>query len=92
LGNGAKKAFNSCGEKYRAILVPVIPQAIEALGNEDLKFAEDGANDVANEATYCESEFYGKSPYTNRIMLCMMYHTISCYISDEQTITLVAQI
>jgi curli biogenesis system outer membrane secretion channel CsgG len=27
LGNGVKKALNSCGEKYRAILVPVIPQA-----------------------------------------------------------------
>jgi hypothetical protein len=59
LGNGAKKALNSCGEKYRAILVPVIPQAIEALGKRDLKFAEDGAND----ATYCGSEFYVKPPH-----------------------------
>ncbi|MCI62563.1 cell wall/vacuolar inhibitor of fructosidase 1-like, partial [Trifolium medium] len=39
LGNGAKKALSSCGEKYRTILVPVIPQAIEALGKGDPKFA-----------------------------------------------------
>jgi pectinesterase inhibitor-like protein len=66
LGNGARKALNSCGDKYRAILVADIPQAIEALEKGDPKFAEDGANDAANEATYCENEFNGKSPLTKQ--------------------------
>jgi len=66
LGNGARKALSSCGDKYRAILIADIPQAIEALEKGDPKFAEDGANDAANEATYCESEFNGKSPLTKQ--------------------------
>ncbi|XP_058730269.1 cell wall / vacuolar inhibitor of fructosidase 1-like [Vicia villosa] len=61
---GARKVLSSCGDKYRAILVADIPQAIEALEKGDPKFAEDGANDAANEASYCESEFNGKSPLT----------------------------
>lgn len=61
---GARKALSSCGDKYKAILVADIPQAIEALEKGDPKFAEDGANDAANEASYCESEFNGKSPLT----------------------------
>ncbi|GAU19181.1 hypothetical protein TSUD_198630 [Trifolium subterraneum] len=66
LGYGARKALNSCGDKYKAILVADIPQAIEALEKGDPKFAEDGANDAANEANYCENEFYGKSPLTKQ--------------------------
>ncbi|XP_058730282.1 cell wall / vacuolar inhibitor of fructosidase 1-like [Vicia villosa] len=61
---GARKVLSSCGDKYRAILVADIPQAVEALEKGDPKFAEDGANDAANEASYCESEFNGKSPLT----------------------------
>ncbi|KAL5065557.1 hypothetical protein RYX36_027294 [Vicia faba] len=61
---GARKALSSCGDKYKAILVADIPQAIEALEKGDPKFAEDGANDAANEASYCESEFNGKSALT----------------------------
>ncbi|KOM49135.1 hypothetical protein LR48_Vigan07g283900 [Vigna angularis] len=30
------------------------------------KFAEDGANDAANEATFCESDFSGNSPLTKQ--------------------------
>lgn len=66
VGNGARKALNSCSDKYKAILVADIPQAIEALQKGDPKFAEDGANDAANEANYCESGFYGKSPLTKQ--------------------------
>ncbi|KAK7264742.1 hypothetical protein RJT34_32352 [Clitoria ternatea] len=63
-GPNQKRALISCADKYNAILVADVPQATEALQKGDPKFAEDGANDAANEATYCESDFAGKSPLT----------------------------
>ncbi|KAJ1403053.1 Pectinesterase inhibitor domain [Sesbania bispinosa] len=65
-GPKQKRALSSCASKYNAILIADIPQATEALQKGDPKFAEDGANDAANEATYCESEFSGKSPLTKQ--------------------------
>ncbi|MED6145646.1 hypothetical protein PIB30_027213 [Stylosanthes scabra] len=61
-----KKALSSCASKYNAILIGDIPQATEALQKGDPKFAEDGSNDAANEATFCENEFNGKSPLTKQ--------------------------
>nr|KYP52607.1 Pectinesterase inhibitor [Cajanus cajan] len=68
VGSGPKqrKALSSCADKYKAILIADVPQATEALQKGDPKFAEDGANDAANEATYCENEFSGKSPLTKQ--------------------------
>lgn len=66
VGAGHKQALSSCASKYRAILIADIPQATEALQKGDPKFAEDGANDAANEATYCESDFSGKSLLTKQ--------------------------
>lgn len=66
LGTEQRRALSSCADKYRAILIGDIPQATEALQKGDPKFAEDGANDAANEATYCESEFSGKSLLTKQ--------------------------
>ncbi|XP_027333209.1 cell wall / vacuolar inhibitor of fructosidase 1-like [Abrus precatorius] len=65
-GPTQRKALSSCADKYKAILIADIPQATEALQKGDPKFAEDGANDAANEATYCESDFSGKSPLTSQ--------------------------
>ncbi|OIW00162.1 hypothetical protein TanjilG_29152 [Lupinus angustifolius] len=56
-GHNQKVALNSCASKYNAILVADIPSATEALQKGDPKFAEDGANDAANEATYCETDY-----------------------------------
>ncbi|MED6169960.1 hypothetical protein PIB30_026007 [Stylosanthes scabra] len=61
-----KTALSSCASKYNAILIGDIPQAAEALQKGDPKFAEDGSNDAANEATFCENEFNGKSPLTKQ--------------------------
>jgi pectinesterase inhibitor-like protein len=60
-----KAALNSCASKYyNAILVADIPSAIQALQRGNPKFAEQGANDAANDANSCESSFSGKSPLT----------------------------
>ncbi|BAT82787.1 hypothetical protein VIGAN_03285000 [Vigna angularis var. angularis] len=62
-GKGAgpkqRRALSSCASKYKAVLIADVPQATEALQKGDPKFAEDGANDAANEATFCESDFSG---------------------------------
>ncbi|CAK8563826.1 unnamed protein product [Lathyrus sativus] len=58
------EALKSCADKYNAILVADVPQAIEALQKGNPKFAVDGANDAANEANSCENGFSGKSPLT----------------------------
>ena len=65
-GPNQRRALSSCASKYNAIVIGDIPQATEALQKGDPKFAEDGANDAANEATYCESDFNGKSPLTKQ--------------------------
>jgi pectinesterase inhibitor-like protein len=54
-----------CASCYDAILTADIPEAIEALQKGDPKFAENGTNDAAVEATSCEDGFHGKSPLTN---------------------------
>lgn len=65
LGSPETKALKSCGEMYKTILEADIPEAKEALLKGDPKFAQDSANDAANEATYCEEEFaVAKSPLT----------------------------
>ncbi|KAF9673637.1 hypothetical protein SADUNF_Sadunf10G0044800 [Salix dunnii] len=53
-----------CASSYDAILTADIPEAIEALQKGDPKFAENGTNDAAIEATSCEDSFQGKSPLT----------------------------
>jgi len=67
-GAGAKqrRALSSCDSKYKAVLIADVPQATEALKKGNPKFAEDGANDAANEAKYCESDFSGNSPLTKQ--------------------------
>ncbi|KAG2407328.1 Cell wall / vacuolar inhibitor of fructosidase [Vigna angularis] len=60
-----KEALNSCAGRYKTILEADVAQAIAALQKGDPKFAEDGANDAAVEATSCENGFSGKSPLTN---------------------------
>ncbi|KOM33406.1 hypothetical protein LR48_Vigan01g296200 [Vigna angularis] len=69
-GKGAgpkqRRALSSCASKYKAVLIADVPQATEALQKGDPKFAEDGANDAANEATFCESDFSGNSPLTKQ--------------------------
>ncbi|KAK7348026.1 hypothetical protein VNO80_22574 [Phaseolus coccineus] len=67
-GAGPKQqgALKSCASNYNAVLVADIPEATEALQKGDPKFAENGANDAANEATYCEDEFSGNSPLTKQ--------------------------
>ncbi|XP_015867819.2 cell wall / vacuolar inhibitor of fructosidase 1 [Ziziphus jujuba] len=64
-GAGKRRALDSCYSKYDAILKGDVPEAIEALTKGDYKFAEDGANDAANEANSCERGFSsGSSPLT----------------------------
>ncbi|WVZ09225.1 hypothetical protein V8G54_013755 [Vigna mungo] len=65
-GPKQRRALSSCYSKYKAVLIADVPQATEALQKGDPKFAEDGANDAANEATYCESDFSGNSPLTKQ--------------------------
>ncbi|XP_017418985.2 cell wall / vacuolar inhibitor of fructosidase 1 [Vigna angularis] len=69
-GKGAgpkqRRALSSCASKYKAVLIADVPQATEALQKGDPKFAEDGANDAANEATFCESDFSRNSPLTKQ--------------------------
>jgi len=60
-----KEALNSCAGRYKAILVADVPKSVAALKQGDPKFAEDGANDVAIEATTCENGFKGKSPISD---------------------------
>ncbi|OIW00163.1 hypothetical protein TanjilG_29153 [Lupinus angustifolius] len=57
--SGSSAGLTSCASKYNAILVADIPSATEALQKGNPKFAEDGANDAANEATYCQSDLPG---------------------------------
>ena len=47
-----------------------VPNAISALQKGDPKFAEEAANDAANEANDCENGFSGKSQLTteNNVM------------------------
>ncbi|KAJ9154629.1 hypothetical protein P3X46_027948 [Hevea brasiliensis] len=61
---GLKKPLSYCADNYDAILTADIPEAVEALQKGDPKFAQDGANDAANEADLCEANFHGKSPLT----------------------------
>ncbi|KAJ1418669.1 Pectinesterase inhibitor domain [Sesbania bispinosa] len=85
-GPKQKRALSSCASKYNAILIADIPQATEALQKGDPKFAEDGANDAANEATYCESDFSGKSPLTKQNNA--MHDVAAVTASIVRTITL----
>ncbi|CAJ1940800.1 unnamed protein product [Sphenostylis stenocarpa] len=62
---GQKEALSSCADRYKAILEADVAVAIAALQKGNPKFAEDGANDAAIEATSCENSFSGKSPLTN---------------------------
>ena len=65
--NKQRRALSSCVDKYKTVLIADVPQATEALQKGDPKFAEDGANDAANEATYCETDFSaGNSPLTKQ--------------------------
>lgn len=65
VGGMKMTALNNCAQMYKTILEADIPEAIEALEKGDPKFAEDGTNDAANEATYCEEDFpAGQSPIT----------------------------
>ncbi|XP_021906732.1 cell wall / vacuolar inhibitor of fructosidase 1 [Carica papaya] len=59
------QALNSCAGKYNAIIKGDVPQATEAFQKNDPKFAEDAANDAANEADSCEKLFSGRSPITS---------------------------
>ena len=61
-----QEALSSCASKYNTVLVADVAQATEALLKGNPKFAENGANDAANEATYCESDFSGNSPLTKQ--------------------------
>lgn len=65
-GPKQRRALSSCADKYKAVLIADVPEATEALQKGDPKFAEDGANDAANEATYCESDFSGNSLLTKQ--------------------------
>lgn len=61
-----KQALNECAGRYRAIVEADVAQANAGLQKGDPKFAENGANDAAIEATSCEKSFEGKkSPLTN---------------------------
>ncbi|KAK7388028.1 hypothetical protein VNO78_22829 [Psophocarpus tetragonolobus] len=62
---GLKEALSSCADRYKAILQADVAQAVAALQKGDPKFAEDGANDAAIEATSCENTFSGQSPLSN---------------------------
>ncbi|KAH8495521.1 hypothetical protein Peur_055764 [Populus x canadensis] len=62
---GLRRPLRFCASCYDAILTADIPEAIEALQKGDPKFAENGTNDAAVEATSCEDGFRGKSPLTN---------------------------
>ena len=62
---GLRRPLRFCASSYDAILTADIPEAIEALQKGDPKFAENGTNDAAVEATTCEDGFHGKSPLTN---------------------------
>ncbi|QCD80098.1 hypothetical protein DEO72_LG2g417 [Vigna unguiculata] len=62
---GQKESLSSCAGRYKAILEADVAQAIAALQKGDPKFAEDGVNDAAVEATSCENSFSGKSPLTD---------------------------
>lgn len=65
-----KKALSSCADNYDAILSADIPVSLEAIQKGDPKFAQTSANDAANEASFCETQFNGKSPLTkfNRLV------------------------
>ncbi|KAG4932170.1 hypothetical protein AAZX31_17G035300 [Glycine max] len=61
-----KEPLSSCADRYKAIVEADVAQAVASLQKGDPKFAEDGANDAAIEATTCENSFSaGKSPLTN---------------------------
>ena len=59
-----RRPLRFCASSYDAILTADIPEAIEALQKGDPKFAENGTNDAAVEASSCEDSFQGKSPLT----------------------------
>ncbi|CAJ1940798.1 unnamed protein product [Sphenostylis stenocarpa] len=65
-GPNLKKALSSCADSYNSVLTTDIPEATEALQKGNPKFAQDGANDAANEANYCEEDFSGHSPLTQQ--------------------------
>ncbi|KAL5065522.1 hypothetical protein RYX36_027259 [Vicia faba] len=58
------EALNSCADRYSTILVADMPKSIAALKLGDPKFAQEGANDAAMQATSCENGFNGNSPLT----------------------------
>lgn len=61
-----KAALGRCVVLYdRAVLGADIPSAKEAVRTGNPKFAEQGANDAANEADSCERAFGGYSPITS---------------------------
>jgi len=60
-----KRSLRSCADSYKAIIEGDVPEAIEALKKGNPKFAEQGANDAADEATSCEGRFSGRSPLTD---------------------------
>ncbi|GMY27953.1 cell wall / vacuolar inhibitor of fructosidase 1-like [Fagus crenata] len=76
-----KQALNSCARKYNSIIVGDVPQAIEALTKGDPKFAEEGANDAANEANFCEEGFSGNSPLTVENKLVHYVSTVAAAIA-----------
>ena len=63
-----KRPLRSCADKYRAVIGGDIPEAVEALQKGNPKFAEQGANDAADEAGSCEDGFSGSggSPLTEK--------------------------
>ncbi|KDO71995.1 hypothetical protein CISIN_1g037982mg [Citrus sinensis] len=56
--------LSACKDRFNAIIIGDVPQAVEALTKGDPKFAVDAANDAALEADSCERGFSGKSPIT----------------------------
>lgn len=61
-----KQELEDCSTRYNAILKADVPEAIEGLKKGDPKFAEDGMNDAAIEAEFCENNFQtSKTPLSS---------------------------
>ncbi|MED6172464.1 hypothetical protein PIB30_050341 [Stylosanthes scabra] len=84
--SGPSSALNSCAGKYNAILVGDIPQATQALQGGNAKFAESAANDVANEATFCENGFAGRSPITTQNNVMRDVSVVTAAIPSSPTL------
>lgn len=62
-----KRPLRSCADNYRAVIEGDVLVAVEALQKGNPKFAEQSANDAANEAGSCEDGFSGGgSPLTEK--------------------------